>query len=515
MNGMNKTIFSVVSALALIYSGISFALSLDYYITEKSVHIWIFAPVGFSGIEDLGIDITRHLMEIAPGMEQGFYSSILNGVVDLVPGIGSFRFHIIMVMILVGFILSVVGFITLPSGDCTGPAENPKQYLWTHRPRALLRCMMMPWNIITAAWKKSKPLVILPILLIFLYFPWSILISLALIVPFFLEKLVVASKISSAAKREEKEYQKNTDYGICPNCKRSFERPKVKCRCGFILDYPVPNEFGYKYHVCNKGHEISCESGKRSGLTTICPHCKKQIATREARPITISLIGGTNTGKTTLMLAAVETLAINARMVDITVSSPSMGLSKQAIAAKDYAPKTAPGELESQLVFLESLNIQTKEIIFNDISGVEFQPKADKEFFEEYYNYTNGFVFTFDPLSLNREIKRETPHEVFDSFHYMYTTIRGIGPSTVSKVPFAIVATKSDLVSPRLDDANVRQYLIDHGEDGFVRVVESLFSDVRYFSVCSHGTECSSALRPVWWIVDHADKELTKLIPLR
>ena len=514
MNGMNKTIMTVVSAIALIYCGISFALTLDYYLfVEKGViHFWLFAPVGFSSLEDLGIDVTRHLMEA--GLTVGLYQGMMDGIFNMLPGsIAPFRFHIVMVMMLVGFILSIVGIITKPSSDCTGDT-NPAQYLWAHRPRALLRCMAMPWNLIAASWQKSKALVIVPVILLFLYAFWSALMSLALIVPFILAKLVISAKISSAAKVEAREYEKNTDYGICPNCKRSFDRPKVKCRCGLILDYPVPNQYGYRYHTCNKGHEIPCESGKRSGLTTICPHCEKQIATREARPITISMVGGSNTGKTSLMLAAVQTLAHNARTVDITVSSPSSGLSSQTLAAKDYVPKTAPGELESQLVFLESLNLQTREIIFNDISGVEFQPSTDKVLFEEYYNYTDGFIFTFDPLIFNREIRRDAPHEVFDCFHYMYTTIRNIGPGTVSNIPFAIVATKSDLMQSKLTDGDVRKFLVDNGEENFVRVVESLFSEVKYFSVCSHGNECSSALRPVWWIVGHVDQQLTKIIPL-
>ena len=213
------------------------------------------------------------------------------------------------------------------------------------------------------------------------------------------------------------------------------------------------------------------------------------------------------------MLAAVETITKSARMVDISVDSPSPGLSKNALAAKDYVPRTVPGELESQIIFLRSMKLQDREIIFNDISGVEFQPSVNKVMFEEYYNYTNGIIFTFDPMSFKRDLKREAPHEVFECFHYMFTTIRNVGPGTVSDIPFAVVATKSDISSPKLNDEDVRNYLIENGEENFVRVVESLFSDVQYFSVCSHGVNCSSAMRPVWWIVQHVDPKLTEIIP--
>ena len=510
MNGMNKTIVMVVSIVALLYSALCFYLTLDHYITttEHAIHLFVFIPLG----DKLGIDISQALAG-AFGTGDGLYGTIIGAIVSNIPGLSStLVFYIKMLFLLLGFILAALGFLSNSTKNCAG-TTNPAEYLWTHRPNALAGCLKMPWGLIFGAWSKNKALVVLPIILIFLYWPWSIMMTIALIIPFLVAKVVITSKINSAAKIEAQEYNKNTDFGVCPHCKRSFDRPSVKCRCGLILDYPVPNIYGYKYHTCNKGHEIPCESGKRGNLTTLCPHCGKQIQTREALPITISFVGGTNTGKTSLMLAAVDTITRNARVVDITVDSPSAGLSKDALAAKDYAARTIPGELESQVIFLRGMNFQDREIIFNDISGVEFQPDVNKVIFEEYYNYTNGFIFTFDPLSFKRELRREAPHEVFECFHYMYTTIRNIGPSTTSDVPFAIVCTKSDLTSPKIRDDDVRQFLIDNGEENFVRVVESLFTNIKYFSVCSHGNDCASAMRPVWWIVGHADKKITEMIP--
>ena len=522
MNGINKTIMAVVSSIALVYSGLCFFLTLHGYISGEGdpIHFYVFFPTDLSNInlETLGFDITAWMMSTIPALydsigDIGLFQWMYDKIFELITDIDSkMKFYSVMVMLLIGFILAAAGFISKPASDCTGQT-NPAEYLWTHRPNAFAKCLAMPWGIILGAWNKNKILVIVPILLLPLYAPWALMITIALIIPFLLVKLVIGSKITSAAKKESIEYQKNTDFGVCPHCKMSFERPKIKCKCGLILDYPVPNIYGYTVHYCNKGHEIPCTSGKRANLTTICPHCAKQIQTREARPITISMVGGTNTGKTSLMLSAVDTITRSARTVDVTVDSPSSGLSKEAIAAKDYAPRTVPGETESQILFLRSMKLQDREIVFNDVSGVEFQPAVDKVLFEEYYNYTDGFIFTFDPLAFNREYLRETPHEVFDSFHYMYTTIRGIGPSAKTDVPFAVVATKNDLMNPKLKDEDVRQYLVDNGEENFVAVVESLFSEVRYFAVTAHGSDCGSSMRPVWWIVEHVDRKLTELIP--
>jgi GTPase SAR1 family protein len=522
MNGMNKTIVTVVSIIALAYAGWCFALSLYGFDTSGVIHIYLMLPhvIITDGIDAVtylttGTDFTQVMIDSIPGYSSAFSTGLYDGIVDGIIGVfnfsGTTNYYAKMFILMVGFVLSLGGFLARPSLDCKG-RTNPAEYLWTHRPNAFLRCIAMPWNMIVGAWQKSKPLVIIPLILAVFFFPWAILVSASLVIPFLIVRLVIGMQIKSAAEKEEKEYSRNTEFGVCPNCKRNFDRPMIKCRCGLILDYPVPNIYGYKYHTCNRGHEIPCLSGRRGNLTTICPHCNQKIETREALPITISLVGGTGTGKTTLMLAAVRTISGQARLVDITTDCPSSGLTKDALAAKDYAPKTIAGELESQIVFLRSMKLQDREIVFNDISGVEFQPSTDKVIFEEYYNYTNGIIFTFDPLSLTREIKKETPSEVFESFHYMYTMVRNIGPGTVSDVPFAIVSTKADLMKTPLRDEGVRQYLIDNGEEGFVRVVESLFKEVKYFSVCSFGDECESAMRPVWWIVGHADKKLTDIV---
>ena len=117
-------------------------------------------------------------------------------------------------------------------------------------------------------------------------------------------------------------------------------------------------------------------------------------------------------------------------------------------------------------------------------------------------------------MALTRQRKGATPMDVFESFHFMFTQITGSSPSKVSDVPMAIVATKNDIVSPRLRDQDVRKYLMENGQDGFVRVLESLFSDVRYFAVTSCGDDCSSAARPFWWIVSKTDPELAGAVPI-
>lgn len=504
MNGMNKAIVGVVFGIALIYSALSLVLTVQNLMETGVVSMYLFLPHG----GELGLDLGEYIGPLTDS-----YDSFLSLIGGYLTDDADVLKIIELVLVLLGFVLAALGMATKPSLDCKG-VQNPAQYLWTHRPRAAARCLAAPWGLLTVCWDRAKPLVIVPIILLPFYAFWSLFMTLFLIIPFAVVKAVIGSRIRSAAKREGREYEKTTQFAVCPKCKRNFVRPKIKCRCGLDLDYPVPNEYGYKYHVCNNGHEIPCTSGKRSGLRTICPYCGADIETREAMPVSIAMVGAVGSGKTTMMLAAVDTITKMARTRDVSVEAVTPGVSKQAVVAKDVAPKTAPGELDTECIFLRSRTLPDKELLINDISGQEFEPRDGKNLFEEYYTYTDGIVFAFDPMSLTRQRKGSTPMDVFESFHFMYTQITGTSPNKVSDVPMAVVATRNDIVNPTLTDSTVRKYLIDNGQDGFVKVLESLFSDVRYFAVTSYGDDCSSAARPFWWIVSKTDQELADAVPI-
>ena len=472
MKGMNKAIVGIVFGIALIYAALSLMLTVLNLMDTGTVSMFLFLPHG----GELGVDLGDYL-----GFLVEPYDSFLSLVGVTVTGdVGTLKI-IELVLVVAGFALAAAGMVTRPSLDCTG-TNNPAQYLWTHRPGAAARCLTAPWGLMTACWRRSKPLVVVPIVLLPFYASWALMMTVFLIIPFAVMRAVIGARIRSAAKREGREYEKSTQYAVCPKCKRNFVRPKVKCKCGLDLDYPVPNAYGYKYHVCNNGHEIPCTSGKRSNLRTICPYCGADIETREAMPVSVAMVGAVGSGKTTMMLAAVDTAAVDtitkmARTRDVSVEAVTPGVSKQAVMAKDVAPKTAPGELDTECLFLRSRTMQDKELMINDISGQEFEPREGKALFEEYYTYTDGIVFAFDPMSL-------------------------------------VVATKNDIVSPRMADKDVRRFLIENGQDGFVRVLESLFSDVRYFAVSSYGDDCMSAARPFWWIVSKTDQELAGAVPI-
>ncbi len=501
MKGMNKAVVAIVLGIALVYGALSLMLTAQHLLDAGEVSLFLFLPRG----EELGIDLAGYI-----GPVVDLYSSFIDTVVGHIAEDADMSKNVSLAMIVIGFALSAAGFAARPTLDCTGSDENPVQYLWTHRPNAFVKCLSAPWGLITGAWSRHKALVVVPILLLPLYAVWAVMLAIFLVVPFLVVRIAVGARISSAAKKEKRRYEESTHHAVCPKCKRSFDRPKVRCKCGLDIKYPVPSIYGYKVQYCNKGHEIPCTAGARSSLRTICPHCGSDIETREAPSIPIALVGAVGAGKTTLMLSAVDEITKAARSRDVTVEAMSPGISKQAIAAKAYAPKTPSGELDSESLFVRSMKVPEVQILFNDISGHEFEPKEGKVLFEEYYNYTSGILFVYDPMSFGRQ-RVQTPQDVFDSFMYMFNTIKGDGPGLVHTMPLAIVASKRSMTG--LSDKDVKGNLESNGQIGFVKVAESLFTNVRYFSVESLG-DSTCAAAPVWWIVYNTDPDLASAVPI-
>lgn len=97
----------------------------------------------------------------------------------------------------------------------------------------------------------------------------------------------------------------------------------------------------------------------------------------------------------------------------MTVDTITPGISKSVIMAKDVIAKTAYGELDSECMFLRSRTMYNKEILINDISGYEFEPNNKKNLFEEYFRYSSGIIFVFDPVALSRHEKGPTPMDIF------------------------------------------------------------------------------------------------------
>jgi len=456
---------------------------------------------------------------VVPASLSGAY---WDNLIALYTGLGGEDIKNLLTMILftAGFLLVVGGCASKPTFELKGSADDPQEYLFTHRPRAFLRCLAIPWNILVAAWRLKKVPVIIPIIFIPFMLPFAIMADIILAVLFVIAWAAMSARIKMAAAKDRRAYDTDTQYAVCPKCKRNFYQPKVKCICGLILSFPVPNEHGVKYHTCNNGHKIPCTDadGARAKLKNVCPYCGGEISTHDAKPIVLTMVGSVGSGKTTMMLSAIESITSLAKEKGIVSEIISNGISANAQRGKSNVMPTTPGELDSECFFLRARDLPEKEVVVNDISGVEFQPDREKALFEEYYRYNDGIIFAVDPLevmSLHHSKSptkgsKNTPIATLESFYHMYTEINGYGPAVKSTVPFAIVLTKMDdpRIGPAVNaEASPVEFLTKYSHKMLIDIAKSAFENVRYFKVASLG-ENSNAMEPFLWIMEENDRDL-------
>ncbi|MDR2699144.1 MAG: hypothetical protein LBB30_05670 [Candidatus Methanoplasma sp.] len=505
MNKTNQALMGTVIGVASVYVALSFVLTLSN-INGGTNSIEAFPLFGD------GITIPESLHDAFWGLI-GIYTG---------GGEEGGNAYLTMFLFAIGFVLVVAGCASKPTRNLKGKEDDPQEYLFTHRPKAFLFCMMIPWNIFVAAWDMKKAPVILPIILLPFMLPFALIMDLVLAVVFLIVWAVMTVRIKVAASKDLAEYEKETQYAICPKCKRNFSRPNIKCRCGLILSYPVPNRYGVKYHTCNWNHKIPSTSadGIRSKLPSVCPYCKGEMFTHEAKPLVISMVGSVGSGKTTMMISAVESMATMAKEKGVVCEIMTDGISLNAQRTKARVPPTEAGELDSEYLFLRSRDLHEKQVVINDISGIEFQPDKEKILFEEYYRYNDGIIFAINPLEVMAlhhsqsptKGSKNTPVATLESFYHMYTEINGYGPAIKSTVPLAVVLTKMD--DPKVRsvvnaEASPVEFLNRYGHRMIAEIARSAFGNVKFFKIASLGDD-NTAMEPFAWILSENDPDLKR-----
>jgi len=499
MNKTNAVLMGAVVGVALVYTLLVFIFTLvDVIAGEEMIK---FDPLDITG------------GSLIPDSLHDAYWSLVNAFSG-----GS---EIVAALLLtIGFVFVIIGCISPNTRDMRGKESDPKEYLFTSQPMSIVKCLLVPWNSILFLWSKKKIPVILPIIFIPFMLPFAVLMDIIMIPLFLIVKLVIEVRIRLAASKDREIYDRDTQYAICPKCKREFYKPNIKCKCGLVVSYPSPDAHGIKSHTCNNGHTIPCTNadGARSKLQAVCPHCKKEIKTRDAKPVAISMVGAVGSGKTTMMISGVEGVCAVAKEKGIVTEIATSKISPEAQRTKASVTPTPPGELDSEYFFMRSRDLSEKEILINDISGIEFEPDQDKILFEEYYRYNDGIIFVIDPLivmAIHNSMSptkgtKTTPVVTLESFYHMFTEINGYGPNVRSTVPFAVVLSKMD--DPRVKSAvdaegAAEAFLKKYGQESFVKIVKSAFQNVKYFKVASLG-EKVNASEPFKWIITENDKDL-------
>ena len=357
---------------------------------------------------------------------------------------------------------------------------------------------------------------------------------------------------------------------VCPYCERRYVIPMFQCpKCGNIHTKLIPGPYGIWHRECTCGEILPTTFLLgRSKLKSFCPECSHELAASDAQQFSISLVGGTSSGKTTLLTSFYHGLfsRIDSN-VDIDYDIPDLHADmfdnleswfKGAYLGATPVSETA--EMYSVLLSSDSLEIR-KQFSIYDISGEAFDdPKMETMLPLYQLRDSDGTVLVIDPLS-SSELRERVASEggnvsdyssvdnaqvITNYVTYLNTVLTNKGLGKRNNKPVAVVITKVDipLIASEISyaainnkfqaeqgrfvsfsnarDAICEEFLKDNGLYDVVNALTVNCNNVHYFPVSAIGHEQDGTLfrpenvmEPFSWILWEADPVLAKLIDLK
>ncbi len=311
----------------------------------------------------------------------------------------------------------------------------------------------------------------------------------------------------------------------CPNCKRKSVIPVFLCpTCGLPHKKLVPGPYGVLKRKCTCGTELSTTFlGGRSAYEAHCPFCDTQLLSSSSQQYGIQLVGGVGTGKTTFLAAFWhEYKDWLSRRRDISVEATP----EDAFA--DLEDWFDTGRSESTLEtnanmysMIHTTGPKTSvQMTIYDIAGEAFD-FADSEMQQQQFRYCEGFLLVIDPTA--------TPNYVSDTianFINSLDEVKGKHAAKAASVPVAVIISKSDLhkkeiglpriratYKPAVDSQEqlsfeqhqndvCRTFLMGHGYENAVNLIEAEFTNIRYFPVSAMGHDVEDGQYEPWGVLD-------------
>lgn len=355
----------------------------------------------------------------------------------------------------------------------------------------------------------------------------------------------------------------------CPYCQVRSVIPVFQCpNCGNMHSKLVPGPYGIWHRRCTCGEKLPTTFLLgRSKLKAFCPACGNELAASDVQQFSISLVGGTSSGKTVLLTSFFHELfkkldtnrnlyyeipQIHADMFD--------NLEQWFNGANcDATRRTETAEMYSILLNSDSLELR-KQFSVYDIAGEAFDdPKMESMLPMLQLRDSNGMALVIDPLS-SAEIRSKVTEEGGDTANYSnvdnaailtnYVTyinavLTNNGVGKKSNKPVAVVITKMDIptIAAEISYQKIRNvYESNQGmfesfsgardkiceeylrENGFYDVVNAInihCNNVHYFPVSAIGHASNgrkyapnNVLEPFAWLIYETEPALAELIGL-
>ncbi len=319
----------------------------------------------------------------------------------------------------------------------------------------------------------------------------------------------------------------------CPNCHRRYIIPRFQCSnpdCQRIHKKLIPSAYGILKRECVCGAVLpTTYFNGRSKLNSFCPYCEdERLASSDSRQFSVSLIGGSASGKTTMLASYFHLLREHVADVGLTETIPEEQERKVAFLEDAYATAarvsgttvqdhTDPYTLligGPQLSFSRQFNIY-------DVAGEVFiDPSLSDIVYGSDFINSETILLLVDPL-FSPDIRREAladgldpstisqadPAEVINNLaNYIRQNTRKSGAKI--ERPLAVVINKTDIpaVAARISNEMIeeeamqsgeslmalrnrmcRDFLADNEMHSLLMALDANFSKVAFFVISSTG----------------------------
>ncbi|MCD9899398.1 hypothetical protein LUR56_03435 [Streptomyces sp. MT29] len=330
-----------------------------------------------------------------------------------------------------------------------------------------------------------------------------------------------------------------------PGCYRAFPLAVHRCPgCSRAHRELRPGGFGALWHVCSCGRRLTTVSlAGRDRLAVECPHCDRSLPAGigRLRIVHVPVIGGTSSGKTMLMAAAVAGLHATAGRSALKVTFATdddrrdvVDLNGQ-LKQDGWVRKTQGGQ--PRALMLRVTHRRRKRLVYLYDPMGESLYDVDSTRRQEYLAHADGVVLVVDVLAAKvrrsltaaeEELARAAspsepgPWQTYQTFTGELSALAG--RRRRGRLPLAVVVTKRDVLDRierlRVPATGIGPWLATIGLDPLVRDLGHRFRTRRYWALSAYAatgtgplvSEQQRAAEAVLWILARTGLRVGKLL---
>ena len=327
----------------------------------------------------------------------------------------------------------------------------------------------------------------------------------------------------------------------CPNCKRISVVPVFCCPdCGAQHMNLTPGPYGVLTQKCACGKKLPTTIfNGRSQLEALCPYCQTSLAASDAKQFGIQLVGGVSAGKTTFLASYwhhyIEQLKSD-KQLEFTCFPEEAFKELEYWYQNGLSLATSETNATMYSIVHKREGSDPIQMIIYDVAGESFT-NLSADIQQQQFRYCEGIVIVIDPTA-TPELNVDT----VSGFVSEFKQLKGIRSTQLAQIPVAVIISKADLFKRELGVPKIksiynqvvktseenditlnsvrndvcRNFLLSHGFDGILNMIDSEFGNTQYFSVSAMGHEAQESfpyepwgvIEPISWLTQQAGVQL-------